>query len=258
MRDELLDHVAARAAQDPALNDETARAALRTAAECSLGALSVGCFPNGDEEILFPLIDEQLSSENIAFNDVIEQAPTAETWLTTFTTSLISGLMRDRQRGVGLLLRSDYAPAIREGVPYSTLTSTSQPADLAAMDALCEYLTEASGHLPRDWPAVPLRKPDPVERAEAARRLDAAGHLTPDQQLLRVLLDDDQPTFERALVTRLVEHRDSVGADLSPRTLLPVGVAAVAALAVQLHEWELGVLSGYLPSALLGSPVALQ
>ncbi len=70
MRDELLDHVAARAAQDPALNDETARAALRTAAECSLGALSVGCFPNGDQEILFPLIDGQLSSENIAHRRV--------------------------------------------------------------------------------------------------------------------------------------------------------------------------------------------
>ncbi|WP_311203071.1 Imm49 family immunity protein [Streptomyces atratus] len=124
------------------------------------------------------------------------------------------------------------------------------------MDALCEYLTESSEHLPRDRPTVPLRKPDPVERAEAARRLDAAGHPTPDQQLLRVLLDDDQHTFEQALVIRLVGHRDSVGAYPSPRTLLPVGVAAVAALAVQLHEWELGVPSGYLPSARLGSPVA--
>ncbi|MEV5205449.1 immunity 49 family protein [Streptomyces sp. NPDC053720] len=259
MREELLDHVAARAAQDPALTDETARAALWTAAECSLGVMSVGCFPNGDQEIVFPLIDEQLSSENIAFNDVIEQAPTAQTWLTTFTTCLISGLMWDRQRGIGLLLRSDYAPAIREGVPYSTLTSTSQPADLAAMDALCRYLTEASGHLPCDWPTVPLGKPDPVERAEAAHRLDTAGHLTPDQQLLRVLLDDDQHTFEQALVTRLVEHRDSAeAADAMPRTLLPVGLVAVAGLAVQVHGWELGVVSGYLPSALLGSPVALQ
>ncbi|WTB59982.1 Imm49 family immunity protein [Streptomyces sp. NBC_00826] len=96
------------------------------------------------------------------------------------------------------------------------MTSTSQPADLAAVDALCGYLTEASGHLPRDWPTVPLRKPDPVERAEAARRLDAAGHLTPDQQLLRVLLDDDQHTFEQALVTRLVGHL--TGSDTSPRT----------------------------------------
>ncbi|WP_405692383.1 Imm49 family immunity protein [Streptomyces sp. NBC_00057] len=189
----------------------------------------------------------------------MEQAPSAATWLVTFTTCLISGLIWDRQRVIGLLLRSDYAPAIREGVPYSTLTSTSQPADLAAMDALYGYLTEASGHLPRDWPTVPLRKPDAVERAEAARQLDAAGHLTPDQHLLRVLLNDDQHTFEQALVTRLVEHRDSAGAvDTSPRTLLPVGVAAVAALAVQVHQWELGVLSGYLPSALLGSPVALQ
>lgn len=258
MRDELLDHVAARAAEDPALNDGTAQAALRTAAECSLGVLSVGCFPNGDQEIVFPLIGENLTSENIAFGDVIEQAPTAETWLDTFATCLISGLVWDWQRVIGLLLRNDYALAIREGVPHSKLTSTSQPADLAAMDALCAYLTEANGHLPSHWPTVPLRKPDAVERAEAARRLDAAGRLASDHRLLRVLLNDDQHTFEQALVARLVEHRDSAGADPSPRTLLPVGVVAVAALAVQVHGWELGVRSVYLPSALLGSPDALQ
>lgn len=258
MRDELLDHVAAHAAQDPALSDETARAALRTAAECSLGALSVGCFPNGDQEIDFPLIDEQLSSEYIAFDCVVEQAPTAETWLDTFTMCLISGLIGEHQRVIGLMLRSDYAPAIREGVPYSSLTSASRPADLVAMDALCAYLTEASGHLPHGWPTVPLCKPAPVELAEAARRLDAVGHLTPDQQLLRVLLEDDQHAFEEALVARLVDHRGSAGVDSSPRELLPVGVVALAALAVQVHGWELGVRSGYLPDVLLGSPVALQ
>ncbi|WP_436850888.1 Imm49 family immunity protein [Streptomyces avermitilis] len=55
----------------------------------------------------------------------------------------------------------------------------------------------------------------------------------------------------------LVEYRDSAGADPSPRTLLPVGVVAVAALAVQVHGWELGVRSGYLPRTMLGAPQAL-
>lgn len=50
IRDELLDHIAARALEDTALG-ESSRKALRTAAECSLGVLSVGCFPNGDQEI---------------------------------------------------------------------------------------------------------------------------------------------------------------------------------------------------------------
>ena len=125
------------------------------------------------------------------------------------------------------------------------------------MDALCGYLTEASGHLPRDW-TVPLRKPDTGERAEAARRLDAVGRLAPGQRLLRALLDDDQHTFEQALVAQLVEHRDNAGPHPAPRTLLPVGAVAVAALAIQVHGWELSVQFGYLPHAMLGSPDALR
>lgn len=145
-----LDHVAARTVQDPALNDETARAALRKAAECSLGALSVGCFPNGDQEIVFPLIDEQLSSENIAFNDVIEQASTAETWLTTFTTCLISDLMWDRQRGH----RSTAAQRLR----------AREPRRGSVLDA---DLDLATGGPRRRGCAV--RVPDRGERTPAAR-----------------------------------------------------------------------------------------
>ncbi|MFI9237053.1 immunity 49 family protein [Streptomyces sp. NPDC053079] len=257
MRDELLDHIAARTMEDLAL-DEASRTVLRTAAECSMGVLSVGCWPNGDQEISFPLIGEGLSSEDIAFRDVVKEAPTARTWLDTFETCLVSGLMWEWQQAIGLLLRGSCAPAIRDGVPYSKLTSTSDPADLAAMDALCRYLTEADGHLPRDWPTVPLRKPTADERAEAARHLDTVGSLTPDQRLLRVLLDDDQHAFEQALVARLTEHRDSAGPDPAPRTLLPLGALALAALAVQVHGWELGVRSGYLPPSVLGSPEAMR
>ncbi|MGW2330382.1 immunity 49 family protein [Streptomyces sp. NPDC001700] len=258
MRDELLDHVAARTVEDSVLGDEQSRLALRTAAECSLGVLSVGCFPNGDQEIAFPLIGEELSSDDVTFGDVIEEAPTAGTWLDAFAMCLVSGVVWEWRRVIGLLLEDDYAPAIRNGVPYSKLTSTSDSADVAAMDALCGYLTRASGHLPRDWPTVPLRKPDPGERAEAARRLDAVGRLTPDRCLLRALLDDDQHTFEQALMARLTEHRDSAGPDPAPRTLLPVGAVAVAALAVQVHGWELSIRSGYLPHTMLGSLDALR
>ncbi|MGW1550900.1 immunity 49 family protein [Streptomyces sp. NPDC002346] len=253
MRDELLDHVAARTVEGPAL-DELTRTVLRSAAECSLGVLSIGCFPDGDQEILFPLIDERLSSEDIAFGCLVEQAPTAETWLDAFALSLVSGAVWEWRRVIGLLLREDYAPALHKGVPYSTFDSTSDPADLAQMDALCSYLTKARGHLPRDWPEVPLCKPDAEERREAARGLDAAGVLTPDQRLLRVLLNDEQEAFERALVARLIEYQESVGFDPAPRSLLPVGTIALAALAVQVHGWELGIRSGYLPERLLRTP----
>ncbi|WP_406080795.1 immunity 49 family protein [Streptomyces zaomyceticus] len=101
-----------------------------------------------------------------------------------------------------------------------------------------------------------MRRPDAEERASAARTLDAAGALGPDQRLLRVLLDDDREAFESALLDRLAEHRAGVGADPEPRTLLPVGAVALAALAHLAHGWEPGVRSGYLPEALLRGPVA--
>ncbi|MFE4492441.1 immunity 49 family protein [Streptomyces niveus] len=252
MRDELLDHVGARTVAGLAL-DDTSHMALRTAAECSLGVLSIGCFPDGDQEVLLPLVDESLSSEYIAFGDIIEQAPTARTWIDAFETCLVSDLMWEWRRVIGLLLRDDYAPAIRAGVPYSRLTSSSTPADLAAMDALCRYLVQADGHLPGDWPTVTLRKPDAEELAKAARHLDEVGVLTPDQCLLRVLLDDDQHAFEQALVRRLTEHRESAGSDPAPGTLLPLGALALVALAVHVHGWEPAVRSGYLPHSLLSS-----
>ncbi len=163
---------------------------------------------------------------------------------------LVSGVVWEWDRAIGLQLRGDYAPAIRDGVPYSPLESRSDPADLAETDALCGYLTEARGHLLSDWPSVTLRKPD----LEAARRLDGLGALTPDQQLLRVLLDDDQRAFERALVDRLVNHRESAADGAAPRSLVPVATIALAALAVQVHGWELDIKSGYLPYGLLCAP----
>ncbi|MFI1224252.1 MULTISPECIES: immunity 49 family protein [unclassified Streptomyces] len=261
LADELLDHVAARAGTGAAL-DRAARSVLRTAAECRLGELSVGCFPNGDQELHFPSIGETLSSEETAFGDVVAfgggRAPSARTWLDAFAVLLVSGLVRDRQRVIGLLLRNDYAPAIREGVPYSPLDSVSDPADLAAMDALCLYLAEADGPQPRHWPTVPLRRPEAGERAVAAAKLDAIGTPAPDQRLLRVLLDAEQEPFEEALATRLADHRESVGPDPAPRTLLPLDALALAALAVQVHGWRLDVRSGYLPAELLGTPDAPQ
>ncbi|MEU9420927.1 immunity 49 family protein [Streptomyces sp. NPDC048272] len=256
MRDELLDHVAARGVEDPVL-DESSRSALRTAAECALGELSVGCFPNGDQEITFPLIGERLTSEDISFEECVEEAPTARTWLDTFAVCVAGGLVWDWQRVIGLLLR-DFARAIHDGVPYSRHDAVSDPGDLAAMDALRGYLTRSPGHLPRDWPTVALCKPDAEERGAAARALDAIGSLTPDQRLLRVLLDDDREAFEQALVVRLVKYRESAGVDAEPRTLLPLDALALAVLAVQVHAWEPAVRSGYLPPDVLGRADALR
>ncbi|WP_434587382.1 immunity 49 family protein [Streptomyces sp. A5-4] len=253
MRDDLLDHVAACTVADPRLSTTSSRIVLRTATECALGFLDLGCYPEGDQEIVFPLVDERISSEDKDFGAVVEHASTARDWLDAFALCVISGMVWERDRVIGLLLR-DHASTIGEGAPYSKLASESDPAELAEMYSLSCYLTKENGHLPRDWPSVTLCMPEVDERLDAALSLNALGALTPDQQLLRVLLEDDQAAFEQALTRRLVQHRESAPLDAAPRSLLPQKTIALAALAVQVHGWDLRVQSAYLPQDLLQAP----
>lgn len=58
------------------------------------------------------------------------------------------------------------------------------------------------------------------------------------------------------MADRLDAYRGSVVP--APRSLLPLDTLALAALAVQVHGWELGVRSGYLSAELLGSPDVLR
>ncbi|MFG2675553.1 Imm49 family immunity protein [Streptomyces sp. NPDC048445] len=118
-------------------------------------------------------------------------------------------------------------------------------------------LTPARGGLPRDWTQVTLTKPSTDERLDAALALDAAQAVSPDQRLLRVLLADDQVAFERALDERLAQHRAGVGENPGPGTLLPLGAIALAALAVQVHGWDLQTRSAYLSASLLKPPAAI-
>lgn len=122
------------------------------------------------------------------------------------------------------------------------------------MDTLACYLTQDRGHLPRDWPSVTLRMPEVDERLDAALRLNGLGTLTPDQRLLRALLEDNQSAFEQALAHRLAQHREGAPPDATLRSLLPQKTIALAALAVQVHGWDLRVRSACLPPALLNAP----
>jgi hypothetical protein len=256
--EELADHLGARTASDPALCSPGSRAALTTAAECAVGVLDLACFPDGDFEVVLPLPGKVLSSEELHYEvrwEPEHPATTARTWTEAFVWSVVSGLIGNPGRVLGPLLVEDYAPAIRDGVPYSQRMSVSDPADRAEMDTLCAYLSAVKAPSPgRHGGPVALGKPDPAERTRAAGQLDTAGTLTPDQQLLRVLLNDDQAAFEQALQKRLAAHRDSVGTDPAARTLLPTGTIALSALAQQAHGWRLRTRSPYLPQALLGVP----
>ncbi|GAA3841952.1 hypothetical protein GCM10022403_087560 [Streptomyces coacervatus] len=256
---ELLDHVAARSVHDPRLQDARTRLALTTAAECLFGVLELGCCPGGDWEIPFPLTCTRMTSEEKDFDEMRDATDTvtARTWVEAFDICVASGLVWDWERVIGLLLREDYAPMLHRNLPHAQRGSVSQPADLAHMDALCGYLTPARGHLPRDWPQVTLCMPSVDERLDAALALDAVGATSPDQRLLRILLRDDQGAFEHAVHERLVEHRAGVGEDPAPRSLLPLGTIALAALAVQVHGWDLQIESGYLPHSLLNAPTSV-
>lgn len=253
----LTDHIAARTADDPDLRTPDSRTALLTAAECALGVLTLACFPDGDFDVPLPLVTETLTSEELHYEESWEPAhppTTARTWTDAYALCVISGLIWEQDRVIGPLLLEDFAPAIRDGVPYSKRESVSAPADLAEMDVLCAYLTVVHGPVPGALPGpVPLAKPDAETLARAAGKLDAAGRLTPDQRLLRVLLDDDQAAFELALEERLTAHRENAGtdADPAPRSLLPVGAVTSAALASVAHGWQLGIRSGYLPRSMM-------
>ncbi|MFE3461030.1 immunity 49 family protein [Nocardiopsis aegyptia] len=264
MREEILDHVGAHTLENPALTSSalermSASTLLDSAAECALGALGLTCQPDGDFDIslsCFPEADYgSLSSGQIYFRSShVDRAPTIDAWVDVFALAVISGMVWDRDLVMGVRLRDDLAPTLKAGAPDTPLTPQGDSAGWAQMDALCLYLTPASGHRPRDRPSVPLREPQAEERAEAVRRLDAAPDLTPDQSLLRALLGADQAAFEYALADRLVRYRENVPQDAPPRSLLPIVTIAMAALAVQVYGWELNLRSGYLPQTLLGSP----
>jgi hypothetical protein len=164
LRDELLDYVAARALDDPALTADEARKALRTAATCAHGVLALGVWPKGDWEIAFPIAyDETLSSNNFDLHSTRHwhQAPTLSTWGDAFALCLISTVFKEPWP-VGAALRADYAPELRQ--------QEAAPAALAEMDALCGYLVDLNAWDKHDAPT--LRKPDAEERDRAARRLD--------------------------------------------------------------------------------------
>jgi hypothetical protein len=241
LRDELLDHVAARTLDDPAFTDSETRTALRTAAACAHGGLDLSVWPEGDWEIAFPLVDETISSTDLHYEDNPRRTPIRSTWVEAFALGLIGSVFKEPWL-TGTIL-SDHA------LRSQLRDQDAEPAALAEMDALCGYLVKVTAFDPDDAPI--LRKPDTEELNRAARRLDEVGSLTPDQRLLRVLLDDDQPAFEQALADRLIRHRESVGEDPEPRSLLPVMTIALAAVAVLAHGWHLGVRSGYVPAGLL-------
>ncbi|WP_329089618.1 Imm49 family immunity protein [Actinomadura citrea] len=244
--DELLDHVAACARFDPALSGPPARSALRTAAECAAAVLDRRLWPNGDFEVDFPVLTTRygatkLTSPETSYSMDESRTPPVTEWVRSFALCLIGSAFEVPWRR-NMVLRFDVAPEIH-------VSPTEPAAALAEMDALADYLVNG------DEPPL-VAKPDRQARVRAALRLDAAGPLTPDQHLLRVLLDDDQAAFEQALADRLDRYREDIGDDPAPRTLLPLTAIALANLAVLAHGWRLDVRSGYLPEGLLPEPSA--
>ncbi|SNT23081.1 Immunity protein 49 [Actinomadura meyerae] len=242
--DELLDHVAACAQSDPALPGKAVRAALRTAAECAAAVLDRRLMPNGDFDVDFPVLTDRygptrLTTPESSYSMEKPQPPPVAEWVRAYALCLVSTAFEAPWHR-NMVLKFDVAREI-----HSFRAETQ--AALAEMDALAGYIVDG------DVPPL-VAKPDRQDRATAALRLDAAGPLTPDQRLLRVLLDDDRSAFQRALADRLERYREEIGDDPAPLTLLPLPAIALAHLAVLAHGWRLDVRSGYLPEGLLPEP----
>ncbi|MEU1434443.1 hypothetical protein ACFYPA_00115 [Streptomyces sp. NPDC005775] len=96
-----------------------------------------GLYPRGDWEIPLPLTATRLTSEELEYDEMHDATDTvtARTWVDAFDISVASGLVRDGwERVIGLLLRNDFAPALRNSPPHAGRDSVSEPDDLAHME----------------------------------------------------------------------------------------------------------------------------
>ncbi|MFE3455939.1 hypothetical protein ACFXKD_00215 [Nocardiopsis aegyptia] len=118
--EEILDYVGAQTLANPALRSSALSAMsvstlLDSAAECALGSLYLVCQPDGDFEISLFCLPEadygSLNSQEVSFGaGHVDCAPTAHAWVEVFALAVISGMVRDRGRGIGVYLRDDLAP----------------------------------------------------------------------------------------------------------------------------------------------------
>ncbi|MGW9447128.1 immunity 49 family protein, partial [Bacillus mobilis] len=259
---DMVDHVAARSVHDPGLG--TGRAltheVLLTAAEAAKGVLDCLVMPEGDLRIPLPLLGDDLTNmdcfneDSIGFRPRVDLELTPAIWVEAFELCVVSGLVRERNRVIGPVLRHDHAPVVRT-VTASAAGAHGTVAGLAQMDALGLYLTPLDRTM-RYVSEAALCRPGAAERTEAIRALESAGELTPEQSLLCVLLREDRSVFERALAEHLELYRKAMSTldEVAPRTLLPMGVIALVALAVQVYGWRVDVASDHLPEVLCAAP----
>jgi hypothetical protein len=259
----LLDHLGARSVDDPGLSQDRGHfdLVLRTAAESADGVLECLMAPEGDQRIPLSWLGGELTNMgedhddlNPRFWPTIDLDLTPQVWVEAVELAVVSHRVRDQGRASGAGYRM-YASILDDLAGKEAFPA----AGLAQMNALSLYLNPARHPLPQDWPEVALRMPSEAERTTAAQALDAAGGLSGEQALLRVLLDDDQERFERALADHLDRYRQGMGAASAPapRTLLPMGVIALVALAVQVHGWRVDLTSDYLPEVLVRTPAGI-
>ncbi|WP_306367984.1 Imm49 family immunity protein [Nocardiopsis sp. CC223A] len=255
----LLDHLGAWSVTDPGLSQDRRHLdrVLWTAAEAAGGVLECLMAPEGDLRIPITIMGDVLSNMedvhddlNPRFRPTVDMDLTPKVWVEAFELAVVSGRVWERDLVIGPLYRQDFVAVLHE----IARTKPYPVADLAQVDALSLYLTPIGHREPR--PEVALRRPTGSELEAAVRAMDSAGKLSREQTLLRVLLNDNQSRFEDALADHLDRYRQEMGTapDPAPRTLLPVGVIAVVALAVQVHGWRVDPGSEYVPQVWVQAP----
>ncbi|MFF2550268.1 Imm49 family immunity protein [Nocardia sp. NPDC058058] len=232
MVDALLDYVGAGSTRDRDLRAESARVAMRTAAEAAFGAICLERWPSGDQDIRLLMINEAISSESRDFHYLSDSIPPVSRWMEAFWLMILGGVVSHQ----GAVLVEDHAPEVADACGESV--------NGLIVTALSEYI---GGPFPESY----IGLPPAAVRAHHLDRL-AAAPITAGSEagMLRALLADDEAAFEHERESWLAWHRAEFGADPEPRDLLPLPVLGLTALAVHAHGWRAQADSGWLPAGL--------
>ncbi|MEU0540447.1 Imm49 family immunity protein [Nocardia sp. NPDC005978] len=232
MIDTLRDYLGAALLSDLDLGSDSARIAIRTAAEAAFGAIGLESWPHGDHDIQLPMIDEAITSEDWDFHYLQEKTPPVHRWLDAYWLMIMGGAVAR----CGGVLAEDSAPEV-----YAICGDS---ADGLVMNALSDYV---DGDYPEWW----LRRP-PTEIRQHHLSCLASVPTYPGSVagMLRALLADDESAFEHERQMWLAWYREQSGDNPQPRVLLPLPAIGLTALAVHAHGWHTQAGSGYLPAGL--------
>ncbi|MFD0383184.1 Imm49 family immunity protein [Streptomyces stramineus] len=240
--DEFLDYAGALSLTDPDLRSNDAHQALRAAADAARGVVTLGVYQWEPVHVFIEYVNFGLTyrpAEDPAMD------LSAQDWLRALHLAVICGRYEAEAATFG---ETAQALAVAADAPLGRRAAADLAFGLLAY--VRDYdLDEGDGY-----------DGEPLNRAEAAARLDALlaestgpeAWRVPELTATRALLTGDREAFRDGLAGMLARHHEvHARGTASPRSLLPLGAIALAALATRREGWEPGIESAYLPATLV-------